>query len=80
MPIQITAGGLPSYSNGIQRVAKTDLLRTANHVIASDYFRVPSGLAGAADLRREMEAFHVKSSASGHQRFRPRRLAGPPLS
>ena len=37
--------------------------------MTSDYFRVPSGLAGAADLRREMEAYHVKLSASGHQRF-----------
>ncbi|MCC6538581.1 MAG: hypothetical protein IT162_13580 [Bryobacterales bacterium] len=69
MPIAITSGGHQTYSNNIQRVPKRDLIQSANLILGSEVMRFEPSLNGLKELREEMEAYRVKTSASGHERY-----------
>ncbi len=69
IPIAITSGGHQTFSNSIQRVPKRDLIQSANHLLGSEFMRFDPSLNGLKDLREEMEAYRVNTSASGNERY-----------
>ena len=69
MAIAITSGGRLTFSSGIQRVPKRDLLRAANYLLTAECFRIPPGQSGYQLLKEEMEAYRIRTSASGNERF-----------
>jgi hypothetical protein len=70
LPIGITSGGHGSYSGGIERAPKKDLIANANYILMSTCLSGTPGMAGLKDLREEMEAYRVRTSRAGNDTFR----------
>ena len=68
--IGITSSGSGSFSNGIERVSKKDLMASANYVLRSEALAAQPGMAGLKELKEEMEAYRVHTSRAGHDTFR----------
>jgi hypothetical protein len=68
-PVTITGGSEESCVEGMYRVPKRDLITGFQVLLQTGGFQIASGLAGAAELVREMGEMRVEISGSGHERF-----------
>ena len=67
--VTITGGNAAKAGDGGASVPKRALVGALQALLGTGRFRIASGLAEAPTLLRELEAFRVKLSDSGHESF-----------
>lgn len=69
MRVVITAGAQTSYTDGVHKVPKTELVSAVQVRLQNGELSIPTALSEALTLKNELQNFQVKITVAGNEQF-----------